>query len=112
MDKSIDNKQSITRFGEKLRTLRKHQKLTLQELAHAMGHTAHGYISELERGKKPPTIEFVLRLARMFNLTTDELLKDELELTIFDGKENNAIRSLGHDKSAFFRRKAERSEGV
>lgn len=49
-----------------------------------MGHTAHGYISELESGKKLPSVEFVLRLARLFGITTDELLKDELELEIDD----------------------------
>lgn len=86
MSKNIDNKKSINRFGEKLRTLRTGQNLTLQGLAHLMGHTAHGYISELENGKKPPTVEFVLRLARLFNVTTDELLKDELELDIEHGR--------------------------
>ena len=86
MDESTDNIQ--------LRTLRKQRKMTLQGLAHVMGHTAHGYISELERGKKLPTVEFVLRLARTFNLTTDELLKDELELEIFDGVETDATDSF------------------
>ena len=98
MNEITDNKQSITRFGEKLRTLRKHRKLTLQGLSYAMGHTAHGYISELERGKKLPTVEFVLRLARIFNVTTDELLKDELELEIFDGVETDATGSLGNNE--------------
>ncbi len=97
MDESIDNKQSITRFGEKLRILRKRQKWTLQELAHETSYTAHGYISELERGKKLPTVEFVLQLARMFNITTDELLKDELELSILNREDTDAIRSLGND---------------
>ncbi len=58
----------------------------MQKLAHLMGLASHGYISELESGKKLPTVEFVLRLARLFNVTTDELLKDELELEIPDSK--------------------------
>lgn len=82
MSKNTDNKQNITRFGEKLRTLRTTHKLTLQSLANLMGLSAHGYISELESGKKPPTVGFVLQLARLFNVTTDGLLKDELELEI------------------------------
>lgn len=76
--------RSITRFGEKLNKLRTRHKLSMQSLARLMGHTAHGYISELENGKKLPTVEFVLRLARLFNVTTDELLKDELELEMDD----------------------------
>ena len=71
---------SIHRFGEKLRTLRSQHGMTLQQLAHALGLTAHGYISELETGKKTPTAEIILRVARLFNVTTDQLLKDELDI--------------------------------
>ena len=77
----MDNERSIERFGEKLRTLRVRHNMTLKELANELGLTAHGYISELEAGKKMPTAEFVLNVARLFDVTTDELLKDELELT-------------------------------
>jgi transcriptional regulator with XRE-family HTH domain len=41
---------------------------------------AHGYISELETGKKLPTVEMVLKAARLFDVTTDQLLKDELDV--------------------------------
>jgi transcriptional regulator with XRE-family HTH domain len=54
--------------------------LTLQELAKALGYKAHGHISELESGKKKPTVEFVLQVARFFNVSTDELLKDEIDI--------------------------------
>jgi transcriptional regulator with XRE-family HTH domain len=68
----------MQRFGEKLRTLRTARQMTLKELASALGLTAHGYISEIESGKKKPTAEFVLKVARYFKVTTDQLLKDEL----------------------------------
>ncbi|MDQ3917872.1 MAG: helix-turn-helix domain-containing protein [Acidobacteriota bacterium] len=77
----MSNTRSIQRFGEKLRALRVRRDMTLKELAGELGLTAHGYISELEAGKKMPTAEFVLNVARLFGVTTDELLKDELELT-------------------------------
>ena len=73
-------KQSISRFGQKLHFLRTRDKLTLQQLAHKLGLSAHGYISELENGKKLPTVEFTLKVSRLFDVTTDELLKDEIEL--------------------------------
>jgi len=73
-------KQSISRFGQKLHSLRMRNNLTLQQLANKLDLTAHGYISELENGKKLPTSEFTLKVARLFNVTTDELLKDEIEL--------------------------------
>jgi XRE family transcriptional regulator of biofilm formation len=70
----------MQRFGEKLRRLRTEHGMSLQELAYKLGLTAHSYISELESGKKKPTAEFILNVARLFNVTTDQLLKDELEL--------------------------------
>jgi transcriptional regulator with XRE-family HTH domain len=70
----------MKRFGEKLRVLRTSREMTLKELAYALGLTAHGYISEIEAGKKKPTADFVLKVARYFKITTDELLKDELEV--------------------------------
>lgn len=74
----------MQRFGEKLHTLRTHHRMTLKELALALGYTAHGHISEVESGKKKPTVEFVVNVARLFNVTTDQLLKDELDLDITD----------------------------
>lgn len=71
----------MERFGEKLRLLRTQRGLSLQELAHKLGLNAHSYISELESGKKKPTAEFVLNAARLFDVSTDLLLKDELDLT-------------------------------
>jgi len=70
----------MQKFGEKLRALRTQHGMTLKRLAQELGLTAHGYISELESGKKKPTAEFVLKVARLFDITTDQLLKDELDL--------------------------------
>lgn len=70
----------MRRFGEKLRTLRQRKHMTLKELAAELGYTAHGHLSEIESGKKKPTAEFVLSVARLFCVSTDELLKDELDL--------------------------------
>ena len=72
----------MRRFGEKLHSLRMQHKFTLKELAVALGHTAHGYISEIEAGKKQPTVGMVLKVSRLFKVTTDQLIKDELELDV------------------------------
>jgi transcriptional regulator with XRE-family HTH domain len=77
---SSPSHKEIQRFGEKLRALRTRRGMTLKELAQALGYIAHGHISELEAGKKVPTAEFVLNVARLFNVTTDQLLKDELDV--------------------------------
>jgi transcriptional regulator with XRE-family HTH domain len=70
----------MERFGEKLRALRLQRGMTLQELTAELGYAAHGYMSQLETGKKPPTAALVLKVARKFDVSTDVLLKDELEL--------------------------------
>lgn len=88
----MNRERSIKRFGEKLHILRTSRGLTLKELAHQLGHVAHGYISELEAGKKLPSVELTLSVAHLFGISTDELLKDELELTI-----DSAIPDTGTD---------------
>jgi transcriptional regulator with XRE-family HTH domain len=70
----------MQRFGEKLRTLRKRQGMTLHELALALGYSAHTHISVLENGKKQPTAALVLKVAQLFEVTTDQLLRDDLEV--------------------------------
>jgi transcriptional regulator with XRE-family HTH domain len=72
----------MERFGGKLRALRTGQRLTLQQLAAELGYSTHAYISELESGRKVPTALFVLKVARLFDVTTDELLKDDLDVSL------------------------------
>lgn len=72
----------MQRFGQKLRTLRRHHGMTLKQLAVALGQTTHSYISEIETGKKLPTLEIVIHVARLFDVTTDQMLKDELDLDL------------------------------
>jgi transcriptional regulator with XRE-family HTH domain len=81
---SSSARRKLERFGEKLHTLRRARHLTLKELASALGYTSYGYISELEAGKKLPTLQLVLDVADFFNVTTDQLLKDELDVEIND----------------------------
>lgn len=72
--------RAMNQFGHKLHVLRTKHKLSLQKLAELLGYTAHGYISELEAGKKLPSLEFVVKVAQFFDVTTDQLLKDELNI--------------------------------
>ncbi len=70
----------MQRFGEKLRILRKQHQMSLRELARATGYTTHSYLSEIESGQKKPSVELVIKVARLFNVSTDQLLMDELDL--------------------------------
>ncbi len=70
----------IDRFGEKLKQLREEAKLTQGILADRLGYKNQGYISELESSTKKPTAELILRIALLFKVTTDELMRDDRDL--------------------------------
>lgn len=69
----------MERFGEKLRTLRNRQGLTLRQLADRLD-VSHSYVGQMERGEKIPNVEMVVKISRIFGISTDVLVKDELEL--------------------------------
>ncbi|HEU4328430.1 MAG TPA: helix-turn-helix transcriptional regulator [Roseiflexaceae bacterium] len=72
--------QHMQRFGEKVRSLRQQRGMTVRELAEALGYSGHSHISEIETGKREPRVGFILKVAEFFNVSTDQLLKDEVEL--------------------------------
>lgn len=72
----------MQRFGEKLRSLRVHHNITLAKLSSLLEYNTHSYISELESGRKVPTAAFVLKISYLFDVTTDQLLKDELDVNL------------------------------
>ena len=50
------------------------------DLAQALGYASISQISQLETGKRKPTAELVIKVATLFHVTTDVLLRDDLEL--------------------------------
>ena len=52
----------------------------MAQLAELLGYKAHGHLSEIESGKKSPTAGLTLKVARLFDVSTDALLKDEIEI--------------------------------
>ena len=69
----------MKRFGEKLRILRKRQGLTVRELGN-MIDVHYTYISKIEIGKTGPSPSAILKLADVFEVTADALMRDELEI--------------------------------
>ncbi len=70
----------MERFGEKLRTLRKRDGVSLRKLASELGYSSHNHITSIERGERKPSAELVVKIALFFNVSTDQLLMDNLEL--------------------------------
>jgi transcriptional regulator with XRE-family HTH domain len=71
----------IERLGKKVRRLREQAGLSQSELAQQIGLSdqSKGFISEIESGKKIPRAEWVLRLALFFGVSTDYLLRDDMD---------------------------------
>ena len=66
----------INQFGEKLRYLRQQQRLTQTTLAQQVGLASQAYVSDLEAGRKAPSLDLVVRIAELFGVTTDYLLRN------------------------------------
>jgi transcriptional regulator with XRE-family HTH domain len=66
------------RFGDKLRYLRHRHTLTQTDLARWLVLVSQSHISQLESHHKTPSLEVVLRVADVFGITTDYLLRDTI----------------------------------
>jgi repressor LexA len=71
----------MRRFGEKLRALREHRGLSYRQLAAELG-VSHGHLSGLEAGAHMPSPEFILAIAAYFEVTTDQLMRNDLEVRL------------------------------
>lgn len=63
-------------FGEKLRSLRLQQGLTQTELAKQLGFRGQGHITNIETGKDVPSLALVIRVANLFGVKLDLLIRD------------------------------------
>jgi len=69
----------VKRIGEKLRALRLRHGYTTRQLAGLL-ETSNSFITQVEKGKTNPSTHLVLKMADLFDVTTDQLMRDELEL--------------------------------
>lgn len=70
---SRDIDTALDRVGERLRGLRRTRAMTLADLAAVTG-TSQATLSRLESGERRPSLELLLRLARVYRVTLDELV--------------------------------------
>jgi transcriptional regulator with XRE-family HTH domain len=70
-DDDVD--EVLDRVGARLRALRRHRNATLAELAAATGFSI-STLSRLESGKRRPTLELLIPLARIYDVPLDELV--------------------------------------
>ena len=69
----------MKRIGEKLQVLRLQRGLTMTQLAEHL-ETSHAQISRIEGGQRTPSSELLLKISLFFDVSADQLLRDDLEL--------------------------------
>ncbi len=69
----------MKRFGEKLRYLRQRDDLTMKQLADKLG-VSDSYVSQMQTGDKVPNVAMLVKIADVFNVTLDQLARDDLEI--------------------------------
>jgi len=70
----------MQQFGRKLKNLRKSRNLTLVQLGELLS-VHNTYVSQLETGKRIPNAEMILKVADIFEVTCDQLMRDDLNIT-------------------------------
>jgi transcriptional regulator with XRE-family HTH domain len=69
----------MKRFAEKLRTLRNQRGLTIRQLSDLLD-VSFGYVGKMERGERLPNVAMLVKVADLFDVSLDRLIRDELEL--------------------------------
>lgn len=99
-------------FADKLIELRKRNGMTQEELAEKMDVSRQS-IAKWEGAQSVPELNKIIKLSQLFDVSTDYLLKDEIELPdkgcTFDASEEKAIRRVTMEEANRFlesRRKA------
>lgn len=69
----------MKKLGEKLHRLRKRENLTQTQLAKMLG-VDHSHVGKMERGERVPSLEMLLKITQIFNVSADMLINDDLEL--------------------------------
>jgi len=72
-------------LGAKLQYLRNHYHLTQRETADRLGLVSQAYISNVEVGRKLPSLEMIVRISLLFGVTTEYLLRDAIPIDQMDG---------------------------
>ena len=84
-------------FGNKLKLLRLQDNMTQEQLAQKLNLTT-SVISAYETGLRLPSYDVLIRIAKIFNVSTDYLLglehKQEVDLSGLSQEEINALLNL------------------
>ena len=111
-DPKAASRAYLASFGERVRTLRERQGVTLKQLAQLSG-LSDRYIIQVEQGAANPSLESVLRLALALQTSVTGLLPEDAKkgatasgparkiLQLLEGRSSEQIARIAHAVSAF-----------
>jgi len=70
----------MQRLGEKIRTLRRKRDLTLMQMASMLDIKSYSHLAAIENDRSKPSLDLLIKIADLFNVTTDQLMRVELEV--------------------------------
>jgi transcriptional regulator with XRE-family HTH domain len=91
-------------FGNKLRHLRRQRGMHQVDLAQQLGLVSQGYIADLEAGKDAPSLDLIVRVARLFGVTADSVLRDTVSMEDMEAPANRSAPPLDLSPSYFSER--------
>ena len=65
--------------GKQIQLLRQRHNLTQKELAEII-NSSQNYLSDVETGKKRPSLDYYITIANYFKVSLDQLFADELNM--------------------------------
>lgn len=77
--------RNLENLGAKLKAIRLHLGYTQEKMAAAVGKegkSRRSRVHEWEKGKREPDLACLLGYARLVGISSDDLLDDDLELTL------------------------------
>lgn len=83
-------------LADKIMNLRKQQGMSQEELAHQLGISRQS-VSKWESGASIPDLDKILKLSDLFGVSTDYLLKDEIEEITFSETDNVIEDNIGSE---------------
>ncbi|MEW5912846.1 MAG: XRE family transcriptional regulator [Thermodesulfobacteriota bacterium] len=96
--------QILQNLAKKLRELRRERKLTLQQMAKEIGMSP-SLVSQVERGMLRPSLETLLRIAKLFDVSPGHLLDEDFfnnsalhNVSLVRAKERKSVLTQGNIK--------------
>lgn len=79
---SLDSSQiSVSGLGDKIRALRKEKGISLEDMGHHLGLSL-SYLSEVERGRRVPSLESLHHICRFFNIPVSLLVTSSSKVRV------------------------------